>query len=70
MARRNYRNRQIGVYLLSEFHSLALFPVDVDHEAVHLTAEPAYEPRDHGLVRAAHLHSVPSTAAPATFARF
>lgn len=51
----NYRDGQVSVYFLRELHPLALLPVDVDHEAVHLAAEPAYEPRDHGLVRAAHL---------------
>lgn len=53
--RGNYRDRQVSVYLLRELHPLALLPVDVDHEAVHLAAEPAYEPCDHSLVRAAHL---------------
>lgn len=51
----NYRDRQVSVYLLGELHPLALFPIDVDDEAVHLAAESAYEPRDYGLVRATHL---------------
>lgn len=50
----NYRDRQIGINLLGEFHSFALLAIDMNYEAVHLATKPAYKPRDHGLVRTAH----------------
>lgn len=62
-----HRDRQVSVDLLRELHPLALLPVDVDDEAVHLAAEPAYEARDDGLVRAPHLSA--SAAAPRRVSR-
>lgn len=54
---RTYCNWQIGVDLLRQFHPLALFAVNVDHETIHFTTKSANEARDHGLICAAHFET-------------